>query len=291
MEPLRRARLFVVLAALLFSTGGAAIKATSLPPAAVAGLRSGVAALVLLALVPAARRRPTAVGVATALAYAATLTLYVLAMRRTTAASVGFLQATAPLYLLVLAPLLLREPWRRRDLLFLAALGLPLAIFFLAPDRAQGSAPDPLVGNALGALTGVCWALTLCGLRAIARTGEEALGAVALGNVFAFLGALPFAGALAVPGVADVVAILWLGVFQIALAYVCATRGLRLVPAFQASLLLFLEDALNPLWSFLVHGERFGGWTLVAGLGVLVLGGWLAWSDDRSTQGASSSPT
>ena len=51
-----RARLAVLGAALLFSTGGAAIKGTTLSGLQVAGLRSAVAAVVLLLALPAARR-------------------------------------------------------------------------------------------------------------------------------------------------------------------------------------------------------------------------------------------
>jgi len=53
---LGRARFAVLGAAALFSTGGAAIKGTTLTAFQVAGFRSAVAALTLLALLPGARR-------------------------------------------------------------------------------------------------------------------------------------------------------------------------------------------------------------------------------------------
>jgi len=67
-------------------------------------------------------------------AYATCLTLFVLANRLTTSASAIFLQSTAPLYLLVLGPWLLKEPIRRQDLAFMVAVGLGLALFFLGVD-------------------------------------------------------------------------------------------------------------------------------------------------------------
>ena len=60
-------------------------------------------------------------GVATA--YAATLILFVLANRLTTSANAIFLQSTAPLYVLLLGPLLLHEPIRRADLFYMLAVG------------------------------------------------------------------------------------------------------------------------------------------------------------------------
>ncbi len=66
-------RLLLIAAALLFSTGGAAIKASSLTSWQIAGFRSGVAAVVLLACFPEARRGWTRRILLTGAAYAATL--------------------------------------------------------------------------------------------------------------------------------------------------------------------------------------------------------------------------
>src|SRR5262249_27999787 len=57
------------------------------------------------------------------LAYATCLTLFVLANRLTTAADTIYLQSTAPLYLLVLGPWLLKEPVRPKDVGFMVAIG------------------------------------------------------------------------------------------------------------------------------------------------------------------------
>jgi drug/metabolite transporter (DMT)-like permease len=117
-----RSRLEILGAALLFSTGGAAIKAVQFTGWQVAGLRSGVAAAAVWLLLPQSRRMPRGTVLATlltAVAYAATLVLYVLANRLTTAANTIFLQSTAPLYLLLLGPLVLREHIRGRDLGFM----------------------------------------------------------------------------------------------------------------------------------------------------------------------------
>src|SRR5439155_20277907 len=102
-----RARLSVLGAALLFSTGGAAIKGTGLNAFQVAGFRSAVAALVLVALLPQARRGFDRALWPAAFAYAATLVLFVAATKLTTAAAAIFLQSTAPIWVFALSPLLL----------------------------------------------------------------------------------------------------------------------------------------------------------------------------------------
>jgi drug/metabolite transporter, DME family len=278
-------RLQLLAAAALFSTGGAAIKATALGGWQIAGFRSGIAALALLLLLPSARRgwnwRVFVVGVA----YAATLILFVLANRMTTAANTIFLQSTAPLYILLLGPLLLREPIRRQDLLFMVAVGGGLALFFVGADAPVATAPDPVRGNLLAALSGVCWAFTVVGLRWMGRQpegGGSPLATVVAGNLIAFLACLPLALPVPAVGAADWLVIVYLGVFQIGLAYVFMTSAIRHVPALEAATLLLVEPALNPIWAWLAHGERPSAWAIAGG--ALILGATLVktWWDARA---------
>jgi len=234
----------------------------------VASFRSAVAGIALLFMLPAARRNfgklPALVGVV----YAATMILFVLANKLTTAASTIFLQATAPIYLVLLGPWLLKEHIRRREWAFMAALAGGLALFFVGNEAGSLTAPDPFRGNILAALSGLCWALAVTGLRYMGKQGATGAGssaAVVLGNLFAFLLCLPFALPVTTARPADAGIIVFLGVFQIGLAYVLLNYGLRHVGALEASLLLLAEPVLNPVWAWLVHGERPSGWTLAGG--------------------------
>jgi drug/metabolite transporter (DMT)-like permease/glutaredoxin len=204
---------------LLFSTGGAAIKATDLSGIQVACLRSGIAALALPAMIPGARkgwsRRTWAVGVA----FAVTLILFVQANKLTTAANSIFLQSTAPFYLLLLGPVLLREPIRRRDLTFMGVVAAGMALVFVSVEEPRATATSPALGNGMALLSGVGWALTVAGLRWLARSSEAngaaAAAAAVAGNAIAFAACLP---AVALdPGVpaGDWPVIVYLGVIQI----------------------------------------------------------------------------
>jgi drug/metabolite transporter (DMT)-like permease len=284
--PVKRsaARLEILGAALLFSTGGAAIKAAQFTSWQVTGLRSGIAAIAVWLLIPASRqirRDGIAVTLLVALAYAATLTLFVLANKLTTAANTIFLQSTAPLYILLLGPLLLKEVITRRDLGFMVAVALGMTFFFLGRQASYATAPDPLKGNILALLSGVTYAALLMGLRWMGTRGGSPAAAVAIGNLLAFLLAAPAMFPLGAHGAVDWAVILYLGVFQIGLAYYLLTKGIPHVPAFEASLLLFLEPALNPLFAWLVHGERPGPWALVGG--ALIMSATLvkAWGDSQ----------
>lgn len=269
-------RLQLLAAALLFSTGGAAIKATTLSGWQVAGFRSAVAAVAIYLLMPAARRGWTWHVLPVGVAYASTLVLFVTANKLTTSANAIFLQSTAPLYMLAFGPLLLKEPVRRRDLALMAPVALGLALFFVGAQSPLHTAPDPRTGNLVAVASGATWALTLVGLRWMGnRAGGEgsALPTVVAGNLIAFFACLPAALPVVGAGPADWAAIAYLGVFQIGAAYVLLTSGIRHVPVLQASVLLLLEPTLNPVWAWLVHGETPGAWSIAGG--ALILGATL----------------
>jgi drug/metabolite transporter, DME family len=285
------APLQLLAAAVLFSTGGAAIKAAQFDGWQIASFRSGVAALALW-LMAAASGRGTALRTPKAslgptilvgVAYAACLTLFVLANRLTTAANTIFLQSTAPLYLLVLSPWLLKEPVRRQDLGFMLAVGAGLALFFVGVDQPAATAPDPERGNLLALGSGFCWALAVGGLRWLGsypERGSPAL-AVVLGNIIAFLAALPMALPVGSHPLSDWAIILYLGVFQIALAYVFVTSAIRHIPALEASVILLLEPVLNPVWAWVVQRETPGAWALLGGAIILGATTYKSWSESR----------
>jgi drug/metabolite transporter (DMT)-like permease len=288
------ARLGVVAAAVLFSTGGAAIKSCTLSGPQVACFRSGVAALTLLLLVPQARRGYGPRTVVVGAAYAATVITFVMATKLTTAANAIFLQSVAPLYLLLLGPWLLREPLRRQDLVFGGPIVLGLVLLLHAVSSPARTAPDPARGDLIGVGSSVAWALTLSGLRWLGRRSPSgtnpALPAVVLGNIEACVLCLPWALPIDAGAVvpADLAAIGYLGAVQIGLAYVFLTRSMRRVPVLEASLLLFVEPVLNPVWAWLVHGERPGVLALVGG--AVILGATAAHTVTRSRPTAQPSP-
>ncbi len=265
-------RLRIALAALLFSTGGAAIKIAGLSGWQIASFRSGVAAIVLAIALPGVRRGVTWRSAVVAVAYAFTLVSFVLANRLTTSANTIYLQGTAPFFLAMLAPLLLREPLRRRDLPVLLAVLVGLVLVMTGTDVPSATAPDPARGNLIALGSGLGYALLLCGLRWLSRDDNphEAVAAVVVGNVIACLAILPMALPVQAVGVADWLLIGYLGAFQIGLAYVLVTSGIARVPALEVSLLLLVETALNPCWTWLLLGEVPSAAALLGG-GLIIL--------------------
>jgi drug/metabolite transporter (DMT)-like permease len=283
-----RAETRVLLAGALFATGGVLIKSCDFPSLQRAGLRAALAAATLFALLPTTRRWPSWRMLLLVPAYFGATCLFVVANTLTTAADAIFLQSTAPLWLVLLGPLLLHERPTRRDVVTLVGIAAGMLLCFLAPGTAQATAPEPRLGGAIALASGVCYALLLLGLRWLGRRPDaagsqppgasltprdEGPAAIAWGNACTFpiaFALMPVVGQTPIAGSAqDWLVIAVLGSCQVGLAYALLARALPQVPAMQASLLLMIEPALNPLLAFLGHGELPHG--LVFAGGALIL--------------------
>lgn len=267
----------MLAAAVLFSTGGAAIKATAFTNWQVAAFRSGIAAMAVLLLIPGARRVWDLSIWVVGIAYAATLIAFVTATKLTTAANAIFLQDTAPVYLLLVSPWLMKEKVTARDISVLAVMGLGLSLFFVGEQHGSQTAPDPFRGNLIALVSAATWAITIGGLRRLESRpygGEPGMAMVAVGNTIACLACLPLALPVQGAHTVDWVAVAYLGLIQIGLAYVLLTRGMRNVPALEASLLILVEPVLNPLWAGLLHGEWPGPLVIAGGWLILVASAW-----------------
>lgn len=278
-----KSRVQLVLAATCFSTAGAAIKWCAFGAWQVAAFRALVAMVAIVVLIPDARRRWSwRVGLV-GVAYAAAGLLFVFANKLTTAANTVFLQATNPLFVVALAPALLRERVRPADLVFMAVLGAGLALLFVGGGRRFATAPDPALGNVLAAGSAVAWAFTVTGYRWLARLHEghhgAVAGAAACGNLIVFLVCLPWAVPLSAGRAADWLIVAYLGVFQLGLAYVFLSRAIARVPALEASLFLLVEPVLSPVWAWLVHGETPGPLAVIGGAVILAATALKSWTD------------
>ena len=265
------ARLQTLAAAVLFSTGGAGIKVATFSGLQVSALRSGIAGIALL-IVLRGRLAWSASVVFASTVYAATLTLFVLSTKLTTAANAIFLQASAPLYVLLLAPMMLGEHFKRRDLIYLLAIGLGMFSCFVGQPPSSVTAPDPVRGNLLGVVCSITWAFTLVALRHVERDHSRpglGMSAVVIGNLFACVSAMPFAWPFPAAPTGEWATLVYLGTCQIGLAYVCLTAAIRHLPALEVSLLLLVEPVLNPVWTWVLRGEHPGTWTIVGGAIIL----------------------
>jgi len=254
--------IYVLAAALLWSTGGLFIKATPLDAFQLSFGRSLFAAVTVAVLTRREGFRATGLTLVSSVLYAALLLLFVMANKLTTAANAIFLQYTAPVYVLILEPLLFKERFRRGDVFVVAACVVGMSLFFVGQLR-----PQDVEGNLTALASGVCFALFLLSLRHPRAAGVNRASSVIYGNLLLCLVTLPsfvpVAGALTMK---DVLIVLYLGVVQIGLAYTLFTLGMaRGVRSLDAGVVGYTEPMLNPVWVFLFLGERPSNWAILGG--------------------------
>ena len=264
----RRGEIYLIAAALLYSTGGLGIKAVDAPPLAVAGCRAAIAALALVVLLRPRGWRWTPAFAATVIAYALCITTFVVATKWTTAANAVFLQFSGVIWILLLAPPLLGEPRGPRDAVAIAVAlaGLSLLLF------SKLEPPGP--GDAVAVLSGVAYAALMLLLRR--ERGVSAEAAVTVGNAVGAAVLLPLV--VVTTGLSldprSMLILAWLGVGQIAVAVVLLTRGLRSVGAAPAALIGMLEPVANPVWVLLALGEVPSAASIIGGLMVVSAVAW-----------------
>lgn len=267
MTSQRRGILLVAAAALLWSTGGIGIKWLEEPPLKIAFYRSATAAVALSALFRPRIWRWSPAFLAGIASYAACLTTFVLATKWTSAANAIFLQYCGVVWVLLLAPVLLKEPFRRRDAVAVAVAFGGMLLFFVGRFEARGYA-----GEISALASSIFFATLVLALRRERGSGAEAV--VTYGNVLAAAALLPFVrGDLAV-STRSALVLTFLGVVQIACAYALFVRGLKHVTATEASLIGMLEPISNPIWVFLALGERPSVFSLAGGAIVLSAIAW-----------------
>jgi drug/metabolite transporter, DME family len=271
VDPRRNGVLLIVAAALLWSTGGIGIKGIADSALKVTFYRSLFAAVALMLFLPRsvwARRvwTSSATFAIAILSYTACLTSFVIATKWTTAANAIFLQYAGAIWVLLLSPIVVREPMRARDVAAIAVAIAGMALFFVGRFESRGMA-----GNAMALISSVFFAALILALRREPRASQAA---VVWGNVVCALCVLPFVGNDLPLTRRSLAVLLFLGMFQIALAYVLFTRGLAHVPATQASLTGMLEPVSNPIWVFLFLGERPSLYAVGGGIIVLSAIAW-----------------
>ena len=261
---------FVLLAVLLWSTGGLFIKATTLDAFAVNLGRSLFAAITVAIFTYRKGLKLDGFTLLTSFLYAGTLTCFVYANKTTTAANAIFLQYTAPIYILILAPFILKEKFRPSDLITVIVCLAGMSLFFLETPGAENRlATDIFGGNIAALISGVFFGLYFILLRH-PRSLENKNPAISVfyGNIIIVLLMLPLIvnNPPAQISSNDVLAILFLGVFQIGIAYVLFTKGIAAgVRSLDASIVGFVEPLLNPIWVFLILGERPSRWAIIGG--------------------------
>lgn len=253
---------YVLIAVLLWSTGGMFIKLTSLDAYQVTFFRSLLAAITVLLLTYKDGLKINAFGLFTSVIYATLLFLFVWATKHTTAANAIFLQYTAPIYILLLAPFIIGEKFHFRDLFTVIFCIAGMSLFFVGKLEVSD-----YQGNIAALFSGVFLGLYIMLLRHPRAAGMNSSIAVIYGNFLLAAVTLP-SGIAAAPvmGPKDWLIVAALGIFQIGISYVLFIKGVTGgTRPLDASIIGFIEPLLNPVWVFLSIGEQPSSWAILGG--------------------------
>lgn len=238
------------------------IKLTSLDAYQVTFFRSLLAAVTVLLLTYKDGLKINAFGLFTSVIYATLLFLFVWATKHTTAANAIFLQYTAPIYILLLAPFIIGEKFHVRDLFTVILCICGMSLFFVGKLEISD-----YEGNIAALLSGVFLGLYIMLLRHPRAAGLNSNIAVIYGNFMLAAVNLP-AGITAVPTMTamDWFAVSFLGIVQIGISYVLFIKGVTGgTRPLDASIIGFIEPLLNPVWVFIFVGEQPSSWAILGG--------------------------
>ena len=253
---------FLVLTGIIWSTGGFMIKLIPWPPLVIAGLRSGIAAIVIY-LYDRPQKLP--VGKYTlggAVAYAVMVIFFVLANKLTTAGNTILIQYTAPVYVALFGYSFLGEKAEFEDWITILIILTGLLLFFL--DELSGTS---LWGNIAALFSGFGFAGLILFLRK--QKHGRPIDSVLLGNLLTFSLCTPFI-VQDVTFEADVwLKIIFLGIIQLGLAYILFTIAIKHVTALDAVIYPVVEPICNPIFAYIFLNETLGFFARIGGLLVL----------------------
>ena len=283
-------RLYVVLAALLWSTSGAFTKVLTHPtfvganeppidawhwhgrdyPVQLACYRALFAGLVLLATVRPANVAFRPLMLVMAGCFALMNITFVTAQALGTAANAILLQYSAPLWMYLAAVFLLGEPSDRRS-----TIALVLGLLGIAVIVAGGWDEGDLLVIAIALSSGFMYAGVLICLRVLRDVSPRWL--TAWNHLLSGLVLVPLIISLRPPTPLQFVVLFLFGAVQMGVAYWLVARGLQAVSPQEAGTLTLLEPLLNPVWAYLVAGEVPHPMTFVGGAIILGALAWRYW--------------
>ena len=253
----------LVLTGVIWSTGGFMIKLIPWPPLVIAGLRSGIAALVIYLY---NRPQKLPLGKYTlggAVAYAVMVIFFVLANKLTTAGNTILIQYTAPVYVALIGFSFLQERVGLIDWITILFILFGLLLFFL----------DDLSATSLwGNIAAIFSSFGFSGLILFLRKQKQGrpIDSVLMGNLLTFCICTPFIFQDVTFEANIWLKIVFLGIIQLGLAYILFTIAIKHVTALDAVIYPVIEPIFNPLFAYVFLGETLQFFAYIGGALVLM---------------------
>ena len=278
----RRGTIYCFIAATLYSIGGLCIKVIPWHGLSINGARNMVALLVVGGYLLLSRHhlrlnRWILLG---AISVCGTNVLFTLANKMTTAANAIVLQFTAPIFVILLGILFLRRRPTRLDVGACVLVLLGVLCFFV-----EGLEVGGMAGNVVALVSGLSYA----GVFLLNDMPDsDPICSVFWGDMLSVLIGFPFLVQETAFTPTAITSVVILGAFQVGLAYVLLTIGLRTTPAVTASLVSGIEPVLNPILVAVFYHETIGPLSLVGA--VVVIGGVVGYNALRARRAKAEIP-
>ncbi|MCT4605954.1 MAG: DMT family transporter [Marinisporobacter sp.] len=261
-----KALIFLIIASVLWSTGGILIKLVDWNPIAIAGVRSGIAALVMYLYIRGNKKnrkqknlfKLNKLKVIGACMYASMAILFIIATKLTTAANAILLQYTAPIWVAILSGWILKEKVKSIDWVAIFFVMVGMIMFFIG-DLERGE----MIGNLVALACGIAFS----GQVIMLKLQEEGTASEMIfwGNCITLIASIPFI-LKSIPSMQSIVGLVLLGVFQLGISFIFYSEAVPRVSAIEAILIPIIEPLLNPVWVFVFIGEQPGKWAFIGGI-------------------------
>ena len=276
-QHLRRARLALLLAAVLWSLAGIFIKFLSLPPLTIVFYRSLFASLFFAFFIRRSIAAPRIALLVSAFAYTAAISAFVSANKITTAANAIALQYTAPMFVFVIVHFLFGERITGASWVSLVLGMLGIAVICV------GSAGQPdAAGVMIALLSGLLFSIYMVSLRFLKEFNPGTL--TFLNNLVCCLILLPLVASEFSLSLQEGWIVAVMGIVQLGIPYWFFSKGVEQISVQEASLIVLIEPVLNPIWVALIVGELPSSATIIGGICIVgSLGFRYLWQGQNQT--------
>ena len=260
----KKGLLLIFAASVLFSLGGLLIKVIPWQALTINSWRCGISVCMLLLFAKLTHHKlKLTPGVwAGAAAMCLTVSSYALANKLTTAANTILIQFTCPVFVILFLWAFFHEKPKKLDIITCLVVFGGIACFFL-----DGLSAGNLLGNFVALISGIGYAWVFL-MNKI--PGGDPLYSTILGHAMCVLIGLPSVVRETEYSGRIVLCAILMGIFQLGLAYICFTTGIRTAPPVSASLVSGIEPILNPVLVAIVVGESLSGLSLLGGAIVFI---------------------
>ena len=262
--------LMMLIASILFSTGGILCKLIPWSPLAINGVRNLLGGLLIAAYLLATHHKlrfnfKILIG---AICMCGVTTLFIVANKLTTAANAIVLQYSAPIWIIILSALILKKKPKALEIITILVVLVGIVFFFL-----DGIGAGNTWGNIAAIIAGVFYA----GLFLLnSLPGADALSALFIGQLGTGIILSPLVFKETHFSAVPVIAVIALGIFQVGLAYIFFNLATSHTSPVTASIINGVEPILSSVLVAVFWGEMLSPLALVGA--VIVIAAILAYN-------------